>query len=63
MDVASDFIFIIRNSNKMSTARRVTKEFRNQFGTRFVTTCYILYKPVTGKNEPIKYGDSPGNSK
>ena len=60
MDVASDFIFITRNSNKMSTARRVTKEFRNQFGTGFVTT---LYKPVTANNEPLKCGDSPGNSK
>jgi len=47
----------------MSTARGITKDFRNQFGTRFVTSYYILYKPVTEENEPIKCSDSPGNSK
>lgn len=47
-------MFVTRNSNNLSTARRVTKEFRNQFGTRFVTTCYILYKLVTWNNEPMK---------
>jgi hypothetical protein len=63
MDVASDFIFITRNSNKMSNARRVTKESKNQFGTRSVATYCILYKPVTVNNEPLQCGDSPGNSK